>query len=510
MSVDQFMDKPWHSSSIHPIYEKSFLHMRPAPEYANGEVVLASTYRQLSSRGNHVSESNVPKLGRAFSKRLEKGKLPAGVALRDAEDWKQIVTGTLRSPKQPNQASKRFLQISPVVPDASIYSLSARLSSNSWNPGALVSKLVQFGSTTNEESQALWAKLFSALSVDDNDDLWARFLSSEFEPWRDAEQAEFYTRVSDLESDESISGWHKDPKVTPANQFSSDLMSVIDLKQHLTRRQWISMLESILRLGCASHVMWVSSANITVFSALMEVLSGADPKNLLSSIEDAGLSEGYLRYGQYSASAINDIATGFVKARLGINLLLHQLEDKHGVDFLEGGLQNSTAIEDFVQNISGSLDVDDVKAFRSNYQAVLEADHRLVSGQKGISSNVKEFLRHVLGQRQTSEPGLDSYDQGYFLAKRGMHRSARWEVSMGPVAVLSLVHACTHHRVGTTNVDDFCRHIARYGITVNVEDLARSSLGTTLRNLGLILDSPDAEGGMVIVSPFEAVLRRSP
>jgi hypothetical protein len=170
-------------------------------------------------------------------------------------------------------------------------------------------------------------------------------------------------------------------------------------------------------------------------------------------------------------------------------------------------LQNFSTIEALVRKIAGSLEPGDIKVFRQNYQKVLESDHRLISGQKGISSNVKEFLRHVLGQRQTSEPGLDSYDQGYFLAKRGMHRSARWEVSMGPVAVLSLVHACTHHRVGTTNVDDFCRHIARYGVTISVEDLARSSLGVTLRNLGLVLDSPDAEGGMVIVSPFESIIR---
>ena len=28
-------------------------------------------------------------------------------------------------------------------------------------------------------------------------------------------------------------------------------------------------------------------------------------------------------------------------------------------------------------------------------------------------------------------------------------------------------------------------------------------LGQTLRNLGLVLDSPDAEGGMVLINPFE-------
>jgi len=508
MNVEQFINKP--HSSIHKAYENSFLHMRPAPEYANGEVVLASTYRQLSSKVSHVSESSVPKLGRALNKRLEKGKRPSGSAGGtniEAEDWKQIVTGTLRSPKQPNQASKRFLQISPVVPDASIYSLSARLSANSWNPGALVAKLVQFGSASPDEAQSLWSTLFQALDIDEQDDLWARFLSREFGSWREGEHTQFFSQPSILGADTSVSGWQTDARAMPAQQFVFDLKSIIDLKKHLTRRQWISMLESLLRLGCASHVMWTSSANTSVFSALMRVLNGEDPDATIRSIGDGGINEGYLRLGQYSASALSEIATGFIKSRLGINLLLCSLEEKQGSEFVEGTLENFSTIEALIRKLPGSLESVDIQKFRQNYQNVLESDHRLISGRKGIASNLKEFLRHVLGQRQTSEPGLDSYDQGYFLAKRGLHKSARWEVSIGPVAVLSLVHACTHDRVGTRNVDDFCRHIKKYGITVSVEDLARSSLGLTLRNLGLILDSPDAEGGMVIVSPFESILR---
>ena len=97
---------------------------------------------------------------------------------------------------------------------------------------------------------------------------------------------------------------------------------------------------------------------------------------------------------------------------------------------------------------------------------------------------------------------MASYDQGYFLAKRGSHKSARWAVSLGPVSALSMVAACTTDATGPRTVENLCSHLAAYGIEIEPQDVATSSLGSTLRHLGLILDSPDAEGGMVIVSPF--------
>ena len=111
-----------------------------------------------------------------------------------------------------------------------------------------------------------------------------------------------------------------------------------------------------------------------------------------------------------------------------------------------------------------------------------------------------------LGNAQTSEAGMDTYDQGYYLRKRGNYKTAPWIVSLGPVSVLTLVHCCTHRAKGPRTVEDFCRHLTHYGIEIRAQDVPRSDLGQTLRNLGLVLDSPDAEGGMVLVSPFKSVI----
>jgi hypothetical protein len=507
MTPEEFVQRPWAASSLHSAYTSSFLHMTPAPEYAFGEVVLASTYRAVGFCGGSVSEKKTPANGRAFQKCLDKGKRPradAGGTGIDTEAWRRIIAGTLRSPKQESQSAKRFLQISPIVPDAALYSLSARLSSNSWNPGALVAKMIQMGTANEAKAKELWSRLFHALSVDENDDIWARFLQQEFLSWRHADHEACWREPCPLLQDEIVGQWRRAPVPTPAGRFAHDLEPILGLKLHLTRRQWISIVEALLRLGTASHVLWTCKVNLECFRYVRAVLSGKGVPPLEELEHTFGIADAFWRYGQLASGTITDHATEFVKARAGINLLLWHLNGHYESGFDEC-LANPRAVHGFLGWLDDRRGCIDTEKFYEQFQLVLEHDQRLVEGQKGIAANVKEFVRHVLGQRQTAEPGLDSYDQGYFLAKRGTYRSAPWSISLGPVSVLMIVHACTHNARGPRTVENLCKHLGQYGIEIKPQEVPGSRLGQTLRNLGLVLDSPDAEGGMVVVNPFEHV-----
>ncbi|MEO3428720.1 hypothetical protein AAFN88_07680 [Pelagibius sp. CAU 1746] len=508
MTTEEFLKKPWAPANIHEAYDNSFLHMRPAPEYASGEVILASTYREVGFKGDAVSEGRTPKNGREFQKNLDKGRRPRADAVGtdiDIEAWRRIITGTLRSPKQPNQAAKRFLQISPVVPDAALYTLSARLSANSWNPGALVARIILLGKHSEADAKELWNQLFHSLSVSEDDDIWARFLQEEFESWRNKLHMASWSRPSDLSDSLATSAWRKAWLPTPAARFVIDLEYTLALKIHLTRRQWISMVEAMLRLGTASYILWICNANMQCFAIFRQILNGAQAPTRAELEQHLSVGSGYWRYGQLAAGTITDFSTGFVKARAGINLLLHYLNGSY--KHLSTCLGNLEELEAFCQWLRENRTCINEEDFRHDYQDILESDQRLMAGKKGISANVKEFLRHALGQRQTAEPGLDSYDQGYFLAKKGGYRTAPWIVSLGPVSVLSLVNACTHSAKGPRTVEDLCRHLGEYGIDVQAQAVPGSQLGQTLRNLGLVLDSPDAEGGMVVINPFEHVAK---
>ena len=507
MTPEEFVLDPWKEKNSHGLYAESFLNMRPAPEYASGEVLLASVYRNVGF-SEKVSEGKVPALGRDLAKRLERGRRPGksegtGIGM---DTWRALLSGALSSPKQPNQTARRFLQLCPLIPDAAIYSLSARLSSNSWNPGELVARLVGFGEPDHLRVQERWRDLFHQLSVGQNDDVWAKFLQKEFVSWRSDELRNEWHQPETAGSWPAIDRWHQGAAAIPAKQFVQDLDHTLVLKQCLTRRQWISLVESILRLGAASHVLWLCRAGGVFNSAVTSVLNGDPPPTEAGLRRKLDIGAPFWRYGQVAGRTIKDFAREFVMSRLTINLLLWHCEALHDGTPPAHSISSIPSMAAFLGYLASVRQLLRLDEYRQHLHKAIDENPRVVAGKEGIGSNISEFVRHVLGQRQTSEAGMDSYDQGYYLRKRGNYKTAPWVVSLGPVSVLSLVHCCTHRAKGPRTVEDFCRHLAAYGIEIRAQDVPRSDLGQTLRNLGLVLDSPDAEGGMVLVSPFKSAI----
>ena len=511
MRPEEFILDPWKERTGHRFYNESFLNMRPAPEYATGEVLLASLYRNVGF-SDKVSEGKVPTFGRDLAKRLDRGRRPddnKGTGIMP-EVWKNLLNGALSSPKQPNQTSRRFLQLCPLIPDASIYSLSARLSSNSWNPGELAARLVGFGDSDKTRVQARWHDLFRHLSVSQDDDVWARFLQEEFASWQNDELRDAWHLPDNIGPWPAIDNWHQGAATIPAQQFVQDLDNVLFLKKSLTRRQWTSLVESILRLGATSHILWLCRAGAVFYTEMTNVINGEAPlaEADLRRKFDVGIP--FWRYGQVAGRTIKDFARGFVMSRLAINLMLWHIETLRSSgapaipDHALSSIPSMARFLNYLASIRQHLRLDE---YRQHLHSAIDENPRVVAGKEGIGSNISEFLRHVLGQRQTSEAGMDTYDQGYYLRKKGNYKTAPWIVALGPVSVLTLVHCCSHRAKGPRTVEDFCRHLGNYGIEVRAQDVPHNDLGQTLRNLGLVLDSPDAEGGMVLVNPFKSMTK---
>lgn len=484
MSFDDFLRDPWRK--LQPAYSDSPVNMRPAPEYASGEVILASVMRAV---GFGVAEGNVPAKGRAFDK-------GSGVAVGGIhpDTWGTVLHGILESPKQPNQSAKRFLSLSPIVPDVSLYSGSARLSGNSWNPGALVWRMVRLGCSTEEDARALWSRLFQTLSVTSSDDVWARWVDKQFlVRRRDGEEWQVQEPGDSADFELSV----KTEFGFPARRFVRDLDSILGAKGAMTRRQWVSLVESVLRIGVVAHVLWLCEINYGLWSAAEGALRGepvgARAGHLVMSQRGALLS-----FGNPSAAHIRDRASRYLIARLGLNALLWRLADAgKRIEPLNspGGFQALLVAAGAERNGAAQGVLEVVSNMRDEHARTLNC-------KKGIGSNLVEFSRHVLGQRQTANEALRGYDQGYFLAKRGSHPSAPWVVSLGPVALLTIVHCCLHGAAGPSSIRRLSAHLEDYGLAVDRDDIASSELGQKLRMLGLVLDSPDAESGMLLVAPF--------
>src|ERR1700688_19512 len=118
MSLAHFVGEPWKNS--HPAYERSPFGIRPAPEYANSEVMIASLYRTIGFDG--ITEASIPKGGRDFDKACQEPRKFEAAGLEGCQEtWRTVLMGVLESPKLPNHSGKRFLQLSPVVPDTALY-----------------------------------------------------------------------------------------------------------------------------------------------------------------------------------------------------------------------------------------------------------------------------------------------------------------------------------------------------------------------------------------------------
>lgn len=494
MSLDAFVREPWKRS--HESYEQSTFNIRPAPEFATAEVIVASLYRAAGFLSQQ--ESEVPAAGREFAKEALRPRARVGAESQvSRETWRAVLQEVLESPKQPNQSSKRFLQLCPVVPDVSLYSGSARLTTNSWNPGHLVQRMIRLGAGSEVAARQIWAQLFEALTVSAGDDIWARWLQGEFELRRSGEH-----KWAPAELRDASGAWlDSDSKLLrmPAQQFVRDLSAILDAKHFMTRKQWISLLEAVLRIGSVTHVLWLCDVNDRMWRIARQVLEGREPLGIEAVREEVVTrKEKFLTYGNPALPVIREYAARYLQARIGLNLLLWRLDE---LGCAPAHLTTCADLVELLRSVSSSRQALNAEKLRQDLDVIKEDQARTIACKKGIGSNVVEFGRHVLGQRQTANASLRGYDQGYFLRQR--YDRAPWVVSLGPVAVLALVHCCLREAAGPRSVQRLCEHLAWYGLDVDRDDIAKSELGKKLRMLGLVLDSPDAESGMLLVPPFD-------
>jgi len=507
MSLEEFKKSPWAKS--HERYSKSALSLVPAPEYANSEVLIAGLYRvigmkDLQDGGKLLSEGKVPGYGRQLDRKVglhrDKGTTPEGAAL-DGDAFHVLLREVMESPKLQNQSKKRFIQVTPLVGETASFSGSARLAGNPWPAGSLVRRMVWLGSPDAQAATGSWNKLFAALRVEEKDDVFARFLRDELvawtgQPWGPECLPPEADSVVCLPPDE-FKGL-----ALPARQFTRDLESIIAAKPMLTRRQWTSLLEAIIRIAGVAHVAWICEVQRRIWGVLGDVLRGetalADVRSLIYPRQFE-----YLRYGASAVSGLKDRTSRYLRARLGINTLLWSMEEA-GV-LPEGGL--STASE--VTNLAAA-----VEQHRGVLGEVIrladdlaDQESRALRCGKGVGSNVMEFARHVLYQRLAENQLLRGYDQGYVLRKRGSAKNSQWICAPGPVALLALVHCSLAGLSGPRSVQRLAQHLEAYGIMVGHREIATNGLGHQLRMLGLVLDSPDAESGMLLIPPFAGTRR---
>lgn len=360
------------------------------------------------------------------------------------------------------------------------------------------------------------------------DDLLARFLEDSLrEASPGNEQDPMPYQADDLIRGEHCRGFRSRPTGmapgSPAEQFCDDLQAVVELKRDLTRRQWTVLVEGVLRLAFAMHWLWTCRANSRVWSHLLDVLSGTpapSADSIAGELWDGRRDSSILELGRDAVPSIKLLIEQYVHGRFGINLVLHRLEEanvpwpKSSIGFAEDdnapAPQSIHEFLEFVASHRQDIDASDAKAWvLQRCASIVDSRPGLARCDSGFSKNLLEFIRHCLGQIETQDPERRSYDQSYLLANKSRRttRRTRWPVELGPAMLITLAHCCCRGKAPLeASLEDLREHLARYRVDVPAHEISGGNFSDSLERLGLVVDSPDAAGGRLIVSPFRRTL----
>ena len=515
MGIKEFRNRPF---SNHPQYDNSCFSMGQQPEYATGDVLLASCYRVLGLASTPEGRVNLEDIG-GLPSRLRTDTEP------DAA-WEFIIQSALSSPaRQGERTTRQLPQLVPLVPALGNFSGVLGKPRSRWNPGmlALYALASGVGPASFQDTTSAFVQALDTLEHEDDEFAW--FLESRLralpETTRSGNTSE---RLYDVDwakvafRDQPQEPW------SPAEVFASDLCRVLQLKPFLTRRQWCALIESMLRIGLASHIMWISSLNAFAWRLSLEVLDGYAPPSR-EAVEAALWSnhverEPFLDGGHNAEPYLRRQIESYSKARLGINLLFHAL-DEQGIplnwpeEASRQGLAADSQIVCFLEHLAQARTTigPDPRSWitREVGDTIddLAAKRRVtISGNGGsVPKNLYEFFAYTLQRRRTKEVSLQGHDQGYLLAKASGARNSPWVVRPGPVLLLAMCHAtCASMPGAPVTLRHLADHFGYYGVRLATGDLQEGMIATDLETLGILVDSPDAGGGRLVLDPFGRML----
>lgn len=507
--------KPWNPALTRPGYDWSILDM-PSPGYFTGEVMLGSAYRALLLG---VSESDVnlellPSLP---------GRLAVPTAINSTV-WERILLGgpdSLASP-QPRGRSSRgssLPQVSPLVPELASHGCVIGTVRSRENPANLLFVTILRG-LGESGARTLLKRLAQSLSVEANDDIFARFIEENLRKVSGSQLRNpppapgVLTRDKDVNRYFEISG--DAVRVSPvAAIFARDLGTILSLKPRLTRRQWTVLLETMIRLGLGTQVLWTCRTTEGVWRYATEVLEGHGPPpidRIRKELWESHVArDPLLEIGPGVGPAVRNRLGRYARARVGLNSVLFGLETSghpwtSPIGIPSVGHSSEEAILSFLihldanRGLMGTTPIADAAGIPPGW----------VNCTSGFTRNFWFFLVYGMGRLRPADTFFQGYDQSYILAKKrdaqtpaGKIDRSPWIFRLGPSALVALVHACCQSEAALhATMDDFRRLLSGYGILADGDELKNGTLGTDLQRLGLVIDSPDGGGGRLLVDPM--------
>ena len=516
------------STVWHELYSDSIFSQYRQPENVRDLHLCACIGRELQG----ISTPAVLESARSFSGELEnlnpEGILRSirGCTKRQATEI--ILKNGLHVPPSKNDANKTgdstTRTFTPLTPSITRVSTFVRSQGNPYNPGAHLKGIILRGAPNQADAEKCWADLAKAWHVEGEfgvDDTWAilaELTASELIP---SNTPPITTGENDQQWDGTPSelrplrGWAGAAegdsvpfRVFPARSISNDLSHLSALESRATRRMWAAIIDCYLRLAISADTLWTGRINQGLAELILQAGNGDLPENDDQLADFLTREFSALTIGSHLESTLKYEVREYAKARILINYILEKFSESKLKTIRDaGGLSRPSGLNQLltlVKSEGKSL----TNHAREQRTKQLEDDTRITRLKGSWTKNTYEFLRHALGQRM-AEDQHRHFDQGYWAKKSGPAKSHPWVVDFSPLGLITMVHLAAQGHIAPT-VMHLDTKLNEYGISIGVNELSKGEVGTRLRQLGLVTDSSDAEGGMIIRDPFEQLTVNTP
>lgn len=503
-------------SDTNELQSQSFFRLYRMPEQTRDLEITASLMRALSGVGEGAGVSAAPE----FSAQIYTQDSTKIVQNFDncAQSWlgQRLLTEGLKVPpsekEKPGKKANRVLTLVPITPSIAKYCCFTRKKGNPWNPGAYIEGMLLRGSPSNLVASELWKKLAEAFAVPtdgegERQDAWAVIIERAASSLM-GEEVWDGKPVNELRSSK---GWARYPgawieslPAHPSTAFVQDIETLIQLEGSVTRRAWIGIIDCYLRLAISADMLWVGRMNRN----LERLIRDADQLNHDSEISEGWVVERFLQefspieIGGHCERILRQEVREFGKSQLFVRSYLELVSERALREVIDAGglssLEGLTSLAKVAQGSASSL-LGKADSIRGQ---IIDDNPNMMSlrGRKTWTHQLYFALRYGLGQRSASEANRH-FDQGYWCRKSGPAKNHPWNFEISPVGITLMVHLVAAGSDMAT-ARDLQLKLRNYGIGISMTDISRGAIGSNLRRLGLVTDSPDAEGGMVLRSPF--------
>jgi hypothetical protein len=468
-------------------------------------ILIASLYRNLKLVNASESDSN-DNASNLFNKINDEKKLGD---IFSNEDLKKLFYTSLSVPSSDTQLKVKKFLINPLVPEIGNFGLAARHAANPWNPGAFIIEIIANSVKSSQDFIDIITKLRTALIIDPNNesDLWALCVKNEFVTLTDNLEIDRNSHIHEKFFQELYKKNNKKKKLYAYSKNSenliTDLNNIINLKSKLTRQKWVGILEGYLRLTIFNHIIYTLNLSKSYLELIYNKINNNDSSLNEDDLNDF-LNNKYiindirLKVGSQRKLYIIKNIENFIFYNSFVYYIMNQIGEPSFVDFDKDSFYSIS--EKFIKYLK---DNDNAKTIKSNFYSDHEGQLSIFNENYGSFKNIKESLEYLCS-RKTSTNSKFISDVNFIFEKSTSSNNAPYvfNVSAGVISTLTaLIFLRQNYSYEFISGLEFIKELQKYNIELSIKDISEGKIKETLLSLGIVIDSPDTEGGILIMKP---------